>query len=174
MIDRLPFTCPTVDVVVAAPTAWRTLGGRQLDLPLATHRRGLGIIDTGAERSVIRVDVCDALRLPRSEFVALRGVTAPGRTPRPADRCTAIRRAEVSLAGHCFAVDALAADVADDHALMLIGMDIIRLGRLVIDGPRGTLALEFPPVGVPALPDRRPPARAEAFAVHRTRTGRVA
>ncbi len=162
-------------VTLTAPMAWRALNRHsQLELPLAATLRGQAIIDTGAERSVIRADVCDALGLPRSETVALRGVTAPGRAPHGRARLTAIRRAEVTLAGHTFAVDALAADVADDEALMLVGMDIIRLGRLVLDGPRGELILTFPPAG--SRPMRRPPARAEApralgFAVHRTRSG---
>lgn len=172
MIDRLPFTCPAVSVTITAPMGWRALAEPQLALPFAATRRGRGIIDTGAERSVIRADICDVLDLPRSETVALRGVSAPGRGPRGRDRLTAIRRAEVTIDGHTFAVDALAADVADDHALMLIGMDIIRLGRLVIDGPRGELALTFPAV----QPQRRPQARASvpeavSFAVHRTRFG---
>lgn len=174
MTDRLPFTCPAVSVIISAPLGWRALGGPQLTLPLAGTRSGRAIIDTGAERSVIRGDICDALDLPRSQTVALRGVTAPGRGPSTRDRLTAIRRAEVTIDGHTFAVDALAADVADDHALMLIGMDIIRLGRLVIDGPRGELALTFPQVELREnLPRRRPPAVARAplaqsYAVHRT------
>lgn len=162
-------------VTITAPMAWRALARTQLELPLTSVMRGVAIIDTGAERSVIRGDVCDALGLPRSETVALRGVTAPGRAPRAGDRLTAIRRAEVTLAGHSFAVDALAADVADDEAVMLVGMDIIRLGRLVLDGPRGELLLTFPPVAC-EVPTRQPQARADApralgFAVHRTRSG---
>jgi len=174
MTDRLPFTCPAVGVIISAPLGWRALSGPQLALPFAGTRRGMAIIDTGAERSVIRGDICDALGLPRSETVSLRGVTAPGRSPHDRDRLTTIRRAEVTIDGHSFAVDALAADVADDQAVMLIGMDIIRLGRLVIDGPRGELSLRFPEVEERR---RRPQARAEppqahSFAVHRTRSGR--
>lgn len=165
VLPLMSFACPVVDVVIAAPAGWVSMGGesRQLGLPLVAFRRGVAIVDTGAERSVVRADVCDALGLPRSLPVALRGVSAPGRVARGVDAQTTLRRAEVTVVERTFSLDVVAAEVAHEGAVMLVGMDILSLGRLVFDGPRGVLVLRFEGVGgVDAMGvARRPVARAE-------------
>lgn len=150
-------TCPLVEVSVATPRGWSQMRndrrGRhssQLGLGLVTRLPGRGIIDTGAERSVVRLDVCDRLVLPCTASVGIRGVAAPGRG-RVSE--TTLRRAEITVAGAEFEVDVIAADVAHPGALMLIGMDILCHGRLFYDGPTGQLTLAFP-----NSVERRPPA----------------
>lgn len=159
--------CPLIEVRLAAPAQWSALGvAGQLGLPLLTDRVGAAIIDTGAEVSVVRADVCDALCLPRSRPVAVRGVAAPGRAAIGAAARTTMRRAVVEIAGRGFTLDVIAADLADDHAIMLVGMDILSHGRLMLDGPRGVASLVF---GEPA--ERRPPARAAAARPRRRAAG---
>lgn len=159
--------CPVIEVRIAAPAQWTALGDTsQLGLPLPADRLGAAIIDTGAEVSVVRADICDALCLPRSRPVDVRGVTAPGRTVTSAATRTTLRRAVVEIAGRSFALDVIAADLADDHAIMLVGMDILAHGRLMLDGPRGVASLLF---GEPA--QRRPPARAMATRPRRRAIG---
>lgn len=168
-----PLPCPAVEVLIAAPDGWAALGDgtRQLGLPFPAHHRGAAIVDTGAERSVVRADVCDRLGLPRSQPVALRGVTPPGRGARGGELNAMMRRAEVTVAGRSFALDVVAAEVAHEAAVMLLGMDILAHARLVLDGPRGVFTLAFGEVVAPA-PDpalRRPQARSPVAAAMRVR-----
>lgn len=167
-----PLPCPAIEVVIAAPDGWSKLSdARQLGLPFPAHLRGAAIVDTGAERSVVRADVCDRLGLPRSLPVALRGVTPPGRAARGGEANTMMRRAEVTIAGRSFALDVVAAEVAHEAAVMLLGMDILAHARLVLDGPRGVFTLAFgeivAPIPEPAL--RHPQARASVAAAMRVR-----
>lgn len=153
--------CPVIEVSLAAPAQWATMGhGTQLGLPLPSCLVGPAIIDTGAERSVVRADICDALCLPRTVPVALRGVTAPGMAAVGAATRTMLRRAVVDIAGRSFTLDVISAELADDAAVMLVGMDILSHGRLMLDGPRGVASLLF---GEPMAALRRPPARAGAL-----------
>ena len=93
------------------------------------------LIDTGADQSVLDVDIVESLGSVAIRETEIAGVTsAPLTCP--------VHRVHLTLLGRTFEVDAVVlprAGVGDDG---LLGRDVLQALRFVYDGHAGTFALE--------------------------------
>ena len=114
-----------------------------VQLPLAFPQRGLGVLDTGAEASVISDEAAEALELETIRTVPV--LTVHGEQP------GAVCAVQVTLGWNQrprprpIEVRAIRRPLRAVH--FLVGRDVLRHGHFNWDGPASTATLRFPSAG---------------------------